>query len=384
MAAEQTSAIPAKFFVGGLAAETTEDHLRAHFEQFGELCDVAVMKDQYGVPRCFGFVQFADANAHTCRPSEEHIICDKKVDVKAAVPKEAINEGAPIRTNKIFVGGLARTTNEEGVKAHFSRFGSVTEVLMKFTETGESRGFCFVEFDSEDIAEEVCKQKTQVIEDKEVECKLARPLGDKSLGKGKGKGFGKGDYGKGGYGKGYDDYGSYGKGKGGPVRNDYFGGGKGAARATPYGGTPVRNSGGMSGGKGYGGSYDGYGSSGYGASGGSYGSAGYGKGASYGKGGGYGAGGKGSGAAAPYKSEDAYGGGSSYGAPSSSYSSGYGSSYGQASSAGGYGSGGYSSAASGGWGSATTGYSGGYSGYASAAPASTSYNGGYGGYGAGY
>ena len=155
MAAEQTSAIPAKFFVGGLAAETTEDHLRAHFEQFGELCDVAVMKDQYGVPRCFGFVQFADANAHTCRPSEEHIICDKKVDVKAAVPKEAINEGAPIRTNKIFVGGLARTTNEEGVKAHFSRFGSVTEVLMKFTETGESRGFCFVEFDSEDIAEEV-------------------------------------------------------------------------------------------------------------------------------------------------------------------------------------------------------------------------------------
>uniref|UniRef100_A0A7S4D1I8 RRM domain-containing protein n=2 Tax=Eutreptiella gymnastica TaxID=73025 RepID=A0A7S4D1I8_9EUGL len=369
---------PAKFFVGGLAPDTTEDHLRQHFEQFGELCDVAVMKDQYGVPRCFGFVQFADASAHSCRPIEEHVILDKKVDVKAAVPKEAIDQGAPIRTNKIFVGGLSKSTNEDGVRSHFSQLGAVNEVLMKFTEAGESRGFCFVEFDSEDVAEQICKAQGQIIDGKEVECKLARPLGDKSLtkGKGKGKGFGKGDYGKGDYGKGgygkgdygKGDYSGYGKGKGGPIRNDYFNSGKGAARASPYGGAPVRNSGGMGGGgKGYDGGYG----SGYGASTGSssYGPSGYGKGAGYPKGG-YGASGKGSGALVPYQGEEAYEGGSSYGAPSS-YASGYGSSY---AASGGYSSGsGYGSAASG-------GYSGGYSGY-SAAPASASYGGSYGGYG---
>ena len=58
------------------------DDLRNHFEQFGELVDVAVMKDQYGVPRCFGFVQFADENLHTCKPTDEHVIVDKKVDTK--------------------------------------------------------------------------------------------------------------------------------------------------------------------------------------------------------------------------------------------------------------------------------------------------------------
>ena len=39
---------------------------------------------------------------------------------------------------------------------------------MKFTEAGESRGFCFVEFDSEDVAEQICKAQGQIIDGKEV------------------------------------------------------------------------------------------------------------------------------------------------------------------------------------------------------------------------
>ena len=56
----------------------------------------------------------------------------------------------------------------ENVRTHFGKFGTVTEVLMKFTEFNESRGFCFVEFDSEDTAEASCNAKGQVIDDKEV------------------------------------------------------------------------------------------------------------------------------------------------------------------------------------------------------------------------
>ena len=56
----------------------------------------------------------------------------------------------------------------ENVRTLFGKFGTVTEVLMKFTEFNESRGFCFVEFDSEDTAEASCNAKGQVIDDKEV------------------------------------------------------------------------------------------------------------------------------------------------------------------------------------------------------------------------
>lgn len=53
--------------------------MRQHFEQFGELVDVAVMRDAFGIPRCFGFVQYADPNLHACNPADDHVICNKKV-----------------------------------------------------------------------------------------------------------------------------------------------------------------------------------------------------------------------------------------------------------------------------------------------------------------
>lgn len=244
----------AKFFIGGLAPQTTEDDLRRHFEQFGELVDVAVMKDAFGIPRCFGFVQYSDPNGHACVPTDDHVICGKKVDCKAAVPKEAIDQGAAIRTKKIFVGGLSKASTADTVTAHFSQFGTVTEVLMKFDEFGQSRGFCFVEFDTEDAAELACATVPMTVDDKQVECKLARPLGDRTLGKGKG------------FGKGF--------GKGGPMRTDFFGKGM---RPSPYGIPTLRG--------------------GFGAPAAAFGRGGYsrgavpfsGKGASFGAAGGYGA-----------------------------------------------------------------------------------------------
>jgi len=48
-----------KIFVGGVAWQSTEDSLRSHFGSYGELLDVALMRDrQTGAPRGFGFVTF--------------------------------------------------------------------------------------------------------------------------------------------------------------------------------------------------------------------------------------------------------------------------------------------------------------------------------------
>ena len=53
-----------KLFVGGLSWGTSDETLRAAFEQFGEVTDAQVISDrETGRSRGFGFVTFADAGA---------------------------------------------------------------------------------------------------------------------------------------------------------------------------------------------------------------------------------------------------------------------------------------------------------------------------------
>jgi len=52
-------------------------------------------------------------------------------------------------SNKIFIGGLAWSTTSEGLAEAFSVFGTVIESkVITDRETGRSRGFGFVSFDS--------------------------------------------------------------------------------------------------------------------------------------------------------------------------------------------------------------------------------------------
>ena len=53
---------PGKYFVGGVAGQTTAETLRAYFSQYGEIEDsVVMMRD--GRPRGFGFVTFKNPDA---------------------------------------------------------------------------------------------------------------------------------------------------------------------------------------------------------------------------------------------------------------------------------------------------------------------------------
>ena len=75
-----------KIFVGGLSWQTTEESLRFHFEQFGPVAHVDVMKDRVtGDPRGFAFVVFRDpATIDLVMNEGKHEINHKIVDVKRA------------------------------------------------------------------------------------------------------------------------------------------------------------------------------------------------------------------------------------------------------------------------------------------------------------
>jgi RNA-binding protein Musashi len=75
-----------KIFVGGLSWQTTEESLRWHFEQYGPVASVEVMRDRKtGDPRGFAFVVFVDAaTVDAVMEAGSHEVNHKVVDVKRA------------------------------------------------------------------------------------------------------------------------------------------------------------------------------------------------------------------------------------------------------------------------------------------------------------
>lgn len=67
---------------------------------------------------------------------------------------------------KLFVGGIAWATTEEGLKEFFSQVGTVVEVkIIIDRQTGKSKGFGFVTMSSEEEADKAVAE----LNDKEVD-----------------------------------------------------------------------------------------------------------------------------------------------------------------------------------------------------------------------
>uniref|UniRef100_A0A1A8DM47 Heterogeneous nuclear ribonucleoprotein A3 n=2 Tax=Nothobranchius kadleci TaxID=1051664 RepID=A0A1A8DM47_NOTKA len=273
-----------KLFIGGLSFETTEESLRAHFEQWGSLTDCVVMRDPNSKrSRGFGFVTYSSVmevdDAMKARP---HKVDGRVVEPKRAVSREDSNKpGAHMTVKKIFVGGIKEDTEEHHVRDYFERYGKIECIdIMEERSTGKKRGFCFVSFDDHDTVDKIVAQKFHIINFHN--CEVRKALSKQEMntissnrGRSGGSGnfmgrggnfggggnFGRGDFGGGrGYGDDFDngprgDYGggpSYGGGRGG-----YGGGGGGGPGYGNQGGGFGGNCGG-----GYGGNRGDYGGGG--------------------------------------------------------------------------------------------------------------------------
>jgi hypothetical protein len=89
--------------------------------------------------------------------------------------------GGPAELGKVFIGGLSRETTTEGLRAHFAQFGDISDcVVMKDRSTGAPRGFGFVTYASQIVANRVVHHR-HVVDGKEVEAKPAVPRDSDSL-----------------------------------------------------------------------------------------------------------------------------------------------------------------------------------------------------------
>lgn len=79
--------------------------------------------------------------------------------------------------NKVFVGGIAWTTTDEGLMQHFSQVGKVVEAkIIIDRQRNRSKGFGFVTFETEEEAQKALDQlNNSELDGRQLRVSLARP-----------------------------------------------------------------------------------------------------------------------------------------------------------------------------------------------------------------
>ena len=116
---------------------------------------------------------------------------------------------------KLFVGGLAWGTTDDGLRQAFDRFGEVAEAkVIMDRETGRSRGFGFVSFNNDDHGSSAMSEMDGAqLDGRTIKVNEAQERAPRSGGGGGGGGGGgRGGYGGGGGGGGYGGGGGGGRG----------------------------------------------------------------------------------------------------------------------------------------------------------------------------
>ena len=102
---------------------------------------------------------------------------------------------------KIYVGNLSYDTTEDDLRTLFAQAGTVASVaLIKDRDTGQSKGFAFVEMSNQSEAEKAIQTfNGYTLSNRPLKVNMARPREERSFGGGGGS-YGRGGGGGGGYG----------------------------------------------------------------------------------------------------------------------------------------------------------------------------------------
>lgn len=229
---EEMRAPPSKkvtrIFVARIPPSVTEETFRSYFEKYGEITDLYMPKDPSTKGhRGIGFITFATAESVDDLMAETHELGGSTIVVDRATPKEeefrpvsrvsrvpqggygAYSSyitsatryaalGAPTMYDrpgsmyprresargmgkKIFVGRLPQEASVEDLRHYFGRFGRISDVYVpKDPRRSGHRGFGFVTFDEDGVAERVSRRQHEIC-GQQVAIDSATPVEDSSL-----------------------------------------------------------------------------------------------------------------------------------------------------------------------------------------------------------
>ncbi|KAJ6905905.1 polyadenylate-binding protein 8-like [Populus alba x Populus x berolinensis] len=154
-------------FVKNLSETTTEEDLNKAFGEFGTITSVVVMRDGDGKSRCFGFVNFENAddaakaaealNGKKCDDKEWFVgkaqkKYEREVELKQRFEQSMKEAADKFQGANLYIKNLDDSIGDEKLKELFSPYGTITSCKVMRDPNGISRGSGFVAFSSPEEA----------------------------------------------------------------------------------------------------------------------------------------------------------------------------------------------------------------------------------------
>ncbi|GAX85061.1 hypothetical protein CEUSTIGMA_g12481.t1 [Chlamydomonas eustigma] len=178
-------------YIKNLPNEDTNEDLAKLVGEFGEVTSAVIMKDDKGVSKCFGFVNFKDPeSAAKCVETlqgKEHKSkvlyagraqkkSERQAEQKAKLDEKRQERIAKYQGMNLYVKNLADDVDDEALGVEFSAHGTITSArVMKDGEKGKSKGFGFVCLSShEEAAQAVAAMHGKMLKGKPLYVALAQ------------------------------------------------------------------------------------------------------------------------------------------------------------------------------------------------------------------
>jgi nucleolin len=150
----------AKLFVRNLSWSVTENDLYDLFGEVGEVLSVKIpTRREDGKPRGFAFVEMGstEAGQQVIRQFNGYMLQNRDLAVDFQDESRGGSSGAsaPTPNAKLFVRNISNTVTEGTLQELFQQVGTVSSVkIVMDRDTGESKGFGFVEMGSSEEAQQ--------------------------------------------------------------------------------------------------------------------------------------------------------------------------------------------------------------------------------------
>lgn len=143
-----------RLYFGNIPFDKTEDDVQKLFQECGQITELKIIRRDH-VSQGYGFITFSTKEAvDAALQKNGQEVGGRSMKVNYAAKRDPTVAGAPADTNRLFVKGLLPETTEENIKEAFAAHGVVTAVkFIKDHNTGESRGFAFVDFETQQQAQ---------------------------------------------------------------------------------------------------------------------------------------------------------------------------------------------------------------------------------------